>query len=348
VETDAARATAYFGNFDPNDIAGPEDLDQIGEAAKPAGYIGVIYADGNSFGAYIGQARTPAHYSTRANRVYQALEEAVYATLERHIKPQSIRNKKIYPFEILSIGGDDVFLIVPGQKALAVALDLIESVERRFGLPNASAAPHYGIHRYTPFATGLEPEVYRPEYERTLTISAGVLIANHHTPVFFLRRLAEELLEEAKRMAKKKPERGSTIDFLSLKSTPMLASGIAEFRQMVQTLRRDREELRLTGRPYTLPEMRGLLKAVQVLKEAQFPRSQLYALHAMLFQGRLPSTINYLYFITRLKERYFKTIQQYVSLPWSGQDWKDHVPPPWRHVEQKIYEIYPFVEVKDE
>jgi len=90
---------------------------------------------------------------------------------------------------------------------------------------------------------------------------------------------------------------GATVDFLVLKSTGMIATNVRDFRQSALK----RNNLYLTARPYTVPELEALLEAVKSLKREGFPRSQLHRLREQLEKGWLASIVEYLYLQARLR-----------------------------------------------
>lgn len=272
-------------------VAPPEDLGEIGAAAQPEGFVGVIYADGNNMRGLIEKKlKTATDYREFAEQVYAATKGAVFDAIAASFGRQSAP----YPFEILSIGGDDLFLIVPAHTALPVACDIAKMVEDRLR-----------GERLFEVAQGYEwPRVQRcagasPSSQCEVSLSVGVVLADAHTPVFYLEDLASQLLKTAKRRAKRlKREHGyygGTVDFLALKSVTMITGSVEQFRAAALT----RNDERLYARPYTVAEMELLLESVRRLKAADFPRSQLYRLRESLRSGRGRSTVDYLYFLSR-------------------------------------------------
>ena len=71
---------------------------------------------------------------------------------------------------------------------------------------------------------------------------------------------------------------GRLLDFIALKSFGMLATNIRTFRDSV--LRQG--ALYLTAKPYTEPELSALISGGKSLKQAAFPKSQLYRLREQL------------------------------------------------------------------
>jgi CRISPR-associated protein Cmr2 len=127
-----------------NKINNPDEarsLIEIGNASQPNGFVAYIYADGNNMGGYIQKIQTPQQYQQFSDDIFEATEQSVYHALAQHLHPHQLHDLKdeekehrngrwIHPFEILTIGGDDVMLIVPADKALAIAQTIGEEFER--------------------------------------------------------------------------------------------------------------------------------------------------------------------------------------------------------------------------
>ena len=301
-------ASDYSG--DCSQIKEARSLREIGNASK--GFVAYIYADGNNMGGYIQQIQTPQEYKKFSEDIFQATEKSVYKALAQHLKPHLLNNLTdpdnenrngcwIHPFEILAIGGDDVMLIVPADRALAIAKTIGEEFENillqtgGYRLDNSRSS--YAAHRYS-------PEKAIPS-ECKLSMSAGVLITAEDTPIYYAQNLTNQLLKSAKKTGKKLKKDagyfGGTIDFLVMKSVTMISSNIESFRDEGLTLDRG-AKLKLYAAPYTLHEIGGLLESVKVLKKAEFPKSQLYQIRSFLERGKQTTILNYRYFRTRLKQ----------------------------------------------
>jgi CRISPR-associated protein Cmr2 len=281
------------------------------------GFVGYIYADGNNMGGYIQKIHTAEQYRKFSQDVTKATTQAVYIALATHLNPSDFRpetreNPKqlfthIHPFEILTVGGDDVLLIVPANRALQIAKTIGEEFERIL-LLNKSADYRRGesksdlrkAHRYQA-GIGAEPD------RCLLSMSSAVLITAENTPIYYAQKLYDQLLKSAKKCAKdlRKSAQyfGGTIDFLSLKSVTMLSDNIGAFREAGLTKKiRDRQKLKLYAAPYTLFEIGGLISTISTLKKADFPRSQLYQIRSLIEQGKETAMLNYRYFRVRLKK----------------------------------------------
>jgi CRISPR-associated protein Cmr2 len=300
-------ASDYYG--DCTQIKEARSLREIGNACK--GFVAYIYADGNNMGGYIQQIQTPQEYKKFSEDIFRATEQSVYKALAQHLRPHQLNNLTdpdnekrndcwIHPFEILAIGGDDVMLIVPADRALAIAKTIGEEFENILlqigGYRLDNSRPSYAAHRYY-------PEKAIPS-QCKLSMSAGVLITAEDTPIYYAQNLTNQLLKSAKKTGKTLKDAGylgGTIDFLVMKSITMISSNIESFRKEGLTMERG-AKLKLYAAPYTLHEIGGLIESIKVLKKSDFPKSQLYQIRSFLERGKQTTILNYRYFRTRLKQ----------------------------------------------
>lgn len=305
--------------IEPWKVDEAKSVREISNASNPEGFVAYIYADGNNMGGYIQKIKTPEEYKQFSEDVFKAMEGAVYEALAQHLRPHELKNLTdpdnknrngtwIHPFEIITIGGDDVFLIVPADKALAIAHTIGIEFEKLLLKPDKkerySTQEKYQpqlIHRYKasnpPSGSG----------QCKLSMSIGVLITAEDTPIYYAEKLTSQLLKSAKKQAKdlkKDKYLGGTVDFLVMKSVTMISSNISEFRTQGLTKTRPKQpKLKLYGSPYTLYELDGLLKTAKALKDSDFPRSQIYQIRSFLEQGKHTAMLNYRYFRVRLKDK---------------------------------------------
>ncbi|MGG6269707.1 type III-B CRISPR-associated protein Cas10/Cmr2 [Leptolyngbya sp. AN03gr2] len=294
--------------FDSNPTATEaRSLREIGDSSK--GFVAYIYADGNNMGGYIRRRiKTPQAYQSFSESIFEATQQSVYIALANHLHPhfykpdpQSTRKKAdfIHPFEIITIGGDDVLLVVPADRALEIAKTIAEEFEKQLAdkYPCSKTSPD--AHRYRPESA--------PVSKCELSMSMGVLITAEDTPIYYADQLVGQLLKSAKKRAKDLKQKhhyySGTIDFLVMKAVTMISSNISEFRNQGLTKEQDKQPtLKLFAAPYTLHEIDGLIATVRALKEAKFPRSQLYQLRSLLERGKRTAILNYRYFRVRLTQ----------------------------------------------
>ena len=311
-------ANKYYGKINVDEMKEALSVREIGDASILSGFVAYIYADGNNMGGYIQkEIKTPESYRHFSRDIFEATEKSVYAALTKHLAPHKLspalqaerkseREIWIHPFEILAIGGDDVMLIVPADKALAIAKTIGEEFERillskgdRYK-SNQTYNPEL-IHRYH------HQEEIKTDQQCKLSMSTGVLITAEDTPIYYAEKLTNQLLKSAKKLAKdlkKSGYFGGTVDFLVMKSVTMISSSISEFRANALTkLGQGQQKLKLYAAPYTLHELDGLLKTAQTLIDAEFPKSQLYQIRSLLERGKQTAILNYRYFRVRLNNK---------------------------------------------
>jgi len=311
----------YFAGAEKGTV--PLDIGVIASACNPRNrnkrdYVAFIYADGDGVGSFVESCRTRDEYRKISKSLRDATWYAVTFALAHNLAIQPLNNpmapdetkeerrRPTQPFEIITVGGDDVMLIVPAHVALQVARDLAEK-----------------------FTEYLEQQGIRGE-NGPLTLSAGVVIAPEHVPVRLMRDFARELLKKG---AKPRARRAgvAAVDFQVFTSTAIYGTDIISLREQppysVRPLDAPKDKpLRLYHRPYTLPELKRLLDALEALNGANFPASQLYPLAKALERGRQRATLFYLYQRSRLKPKHRKALAQVEAIISARED-RD--PMPW-------------------
>ena len=326
LEKNPSLKQKYYGGLKSDNVEIAENLSHIGNASK--NFIAYIYADGNNMGGYIQNIRTPQKYQEFSKDVELATEYAVYQALAESLHPHELQNftdedstlsngDLVHPFEIITIGGDDIFLIVPADKALAIAQTIGQRFEKillkQLPLVENSAATEQikgdyqiqgsnkpidpkKIHRYKPTEAPLS--------QCQLSTSSGVLITAYDTPIYYAKDFIDQLLKSAKERAKKLKSAGycgGTVDFMVMKSVTMISSDVKVFRKEA-LFKKLKPNLKLYAAPYTLHELGGLLSSIEALNKAKFPKSQLYQIRSLLERGKHTAILNYRYFRTRLQQ----------------------------------------------
>jgi CRISPR-associated protein Cmr2 len=336
------QSDQYYGDSTREErsrISEARSIREIGNACR--GFVAYIYADGNNMGGFIQKIKTPQEYQKFSRDIFAATEQSVYKALFAHLHPHQLhgltdpesegRNGKwIHPFEIITIGGDDVMLVVPADKALAIAKTLGDEFEKHL-----AAIPEYqisdksdlaSIHRYTSELAPPKPSA------SSLSMSTGVLITAETTPIYYAEDLTNQLLKSAKEKAKilyKGGYYGGTVDFLVLKSVTMISSNIKEFREEGLTKSIGNQRLKFYAAPYTLYELGGLISVLQILKSAEFPKSQLYQIRGLLERGKRTAILNYRYFRVRLKHESQRPLQEAFEDGWCKAKSNDGSVAPW-------------------
>ena len=354
-------------------------MKEISDASN--GFVAYIYADGNNMGQYIrDKIKTPQEYQQFSEDIFEATEQSVYYALAHHLKPhyhtpdaQSNRTNKnpvwLHPFEIVTIGGDDVLLIVPANKALNIAKTIGEKFEEiLIGKGKYPVQEAVETSPQTPPTQGNNKRIHRyksdnaPSSDCCLSISSGVLITADSTPIYYADKLVSQLLKSAKKRTKdlkKKGYYGGTVDFLTLKAVTMISSNIEAFRKEGLTINRPGQQLKLYAAPYTLHELGGLLETAKALKRAKFPRSQLYQIRSLLERGKRTAILNYRYFRVRLSQANQDILKADFEQAWCEAETNNGNLAPWltakQENDQTIYEtlwrelaeLYPFIDEPD-
>lgn len=292
----------------------------------------------------------------------------MYCAIADHITPylykpdaKSSRKSKepvwIHPFEIITIGGDDVLLVVPANKGMEVAQAIGQHFEailiERGGYEIVAPAPadrQRLAHRYQ--------SALAPASMCCLSTSSGVLITATNTPIYYATNLVEQLQKSAKSYRKKLTKHGyygGTVDFLVLKAVTMISSNIKAFRQEGLTIPPPPPEpnrssdlpplhqhtLKLYGAPYTLYELNGLINTVKAIKQSGFPKSQLYQIRSLLERGKRTAMLNYRYFRVRLAADKRALIETHFERAWCNAMTNGGNLAPWLTVKAKSDEMNP-------
>ncbi|MBE6900923.1 MAG: hypothetical protein E7478_00455 [Ruminococcaceae bacterium] len=135
--------------------------------------VAVIYADGNNMGGIIQGFTKLTDMIDFSAFVKATMPEVVYSSMQKC---------GIRKFEIVAMGGDDIFMIVPAKKAVEFSLELIKEYNRRFAEKFPSCRS---------------------------TLSVGTCIAKSGTPIKVMLEAAEDKLSDAKEKVKREDCGGS-------------------------------------------------------------------------------------------------------------------------------------------
>lgn len=251
--------------------------------------IGVIYVDGNNLGQRYATMSSLRAYRDFSKQLTEQTKSYVFRALHKYITCFNKEQKYIQPFEIIAIGGDDCFIVVPGDVALQIAYE-IGAAFNDFE-PRKSPSTHQQVrHRF-----GIS-QTQQP----SLSVSAGVVIADHKTPFFLLERLVNDLLKSAKKASRL--YQTGTIDFISLTSLGAVSDSIDTIRDAYTYA----DHTQLTARPYTWEELNFIINRVKSIKKelaGQNFNSHLYRIaNVMHTQGRLASDLELQSTVTNYKK----------------------------------------------
>ena len=131
-------------------------------------YIAIVYGDGNNMGGIIQNLNKITDMMQFSNTVKNVANQSVFSAM---------KDNYITKFEVVGLGGDDVFVIVEAKKSIKFALSLIKYYNQDF------------------------KEKYE---ENPSTMAVGIAIAKTNTPVKIILEQAEEELSKAKKLCKEK------------------------------------------------------------------------------------------------------------------------------------------------
>ncbi len=265
----------------------PDTFEAIGSAARGRNYLGIVYADGNAMGRIVrgldSEQACRAFSRLVDNSVHDACFEALDTVCAHEIADirEGGRNQGL-PVDILLLGGDDLLVALPIDRAL----DFARHATRRFSELTAEAIqqiPDQAVRHRLQELTG----------NCGLSISCGVAFARPQYPFYLLLELSEALLRSAKRagdIAARDANRtvpephidfhlvtgGHSVALDELRRTdygvtfhaPPTAQSASTAHVAARTLR-----------PYSLGRLDLLRDAVLKLRAQRFPRSKIHALY---------------------------------------------------------------------
>lgn len=253
---DAVGGTYSFSNSTQR----PPDFNAFRDLTSGKAYMGLIYADANNIGKAILEQETLQGVQRLAEKVDRAVFKAVGDAIRRHLPVHN----GLFPFDILLIGGDDIVMAVPADKALLVASTL------------AQAFQQHTDHRHT--------------------LSVSVVLAPITYPFNLQRTLADDILKNAKKAGAMSRANGgesqeqARISFVVITGTTSLS-----YQKIYDGMYREdqykKEEFRATMRPYTLDGFSWLLKRLKEGHEKRLGRTKLHQMHDAILKLNCTTTI---------------------------------------------------------
>lgn len=244
----------------------PQDLSTIGDIFN--GYIGFIYADGNRMGQRLANIEEEDEYGTFSKMIDEATHNAIFAALGKNLKMGDH-----VPFEIMLLGGDDLMVVVPANKAMKIAMDFCNKFKENTG--------------------------------EKVSICAGVVICHANYPIHNAIDHAESLLKSAKRLSNKDTDAEiNAIDYMVIKGSSL--QDLKKMREAELSYRSDDRsndrspDILLYQRPYTTEKMENLIGWITKFKKSDFPKNKLKSMYESLYRGRNQAMLDYLLLTSRL------------------------------------------------
>ena len=173
-----AKSTKYinmYNNYNSK-IKADKNVRSLSDIKDNDHYIAIVYGDGNNMGGIIQNFTRITQMMEFSRDVKDIAARSVFESMGEH---------EINRFEVVGLGGDDIFVIVEGKKAIRFTISLIEKYNKKF-------------------------EKYKNSGQVS-TMSAGIAIAKYDTPVQVILEEAENQLSIAKDEVKKYPDNQGSI-----------------------------------------------------------------------------------------------------------------------------------------
>ncbi len=175
----AAKRSRYIKLYNKYNSVPAQMVTSLSDIKDSEGYIAIIYGDGNNMGGVIQNFRKITQMMEFSRDVKTITAKAAFEAMSEH---------KITKFEVAGLGGDDIFVIVEGKKAIRFTISLIKKYNKQF-------------------------EKYKSQ-DNVSTLSAGIAIAKCETPIQVVLEKAENELQKAKSIAKQKQDNCGSLSFV--------------------------------------------------------------------------------------------------------------------------------------
>ena len=191
------------------------DVSSVSDIQDENGQVAVIYADGNNMGNIVMNINSPFEHMYFSRRLDYVTKSSVYRAIHKVMEDKA-------RFEAIALGGDDVFIIVPGDTSLEINNEIINAFDKSF--------------------------------EGLISMSAGVCIAKHSTPIRSMLGVAQAKMKIAKDLVRNKGLREGTVDIDIIQSNinldlnskkfslfPVESSRLARFIEVIKNMKRSSE-----------------------------------------------------------------------------------------------------------
>ena len=245
----------------------PNDFNDFRNFGSSKDYIALIYADGNSMGVNSENQKKLRDLRDFAEEVDKAIYKAVCDAIKAYLpvwegkNSESGKTEKLFPFDLLLLGGDDVVMVTPASNAMDVACTIAERFYKHTG------------NKYT--------------------LSIGIVLAPIKYPFGLLQDLAESTLKYAKKEGAKRKSKSdykdTFINFMTVTGSTSL-----DFNKVYKSLHtRDNKDVSFyaTLRPYTVEEMRQLLHTIREGRKKALGRTKLHQVREAVLKMNLTTSV---------------------------------------------------------
>lgn len=227
-----------------------QKLDELVPPEAKRKKLAVIYGDGNNFGEVVGKLSSLALGLQWTHRVERVTQTALALALARATQEVASARTSLLPklpFQILSLGGDDLSVLTWGR----IGLRVCEQFLHLTGLE---------------FEQGDNP----PLTKKRLAFSLGALFCDDKAPV---RRTVDfaknELLKWAKRAARYQAQEHGNLAFQLALMAEQIPANLKAYRKQMFLPSNSEQTFCLTMRPFTADELSFLLEKAGALKDAR-------------------------------------------------------------------------------
>lgn len=292
-----------------------QDLGQLAPDETRRKKLAVIYGDGNNFGEVVSNLSSLAlglQWTHRVERVTQTALALALACATKEASRACTNPLPKFPFQILSVGGDDLSVLTWGKIGLQVCEQFLRLTSIEF-----------------------QPGDNPPLKNKRLAFSLGALFCDDKAPVRRTVDFAEnELLKWAKRAARHQAQEHGNLAFQLALMAVQIPADLKAYRNQMFLPLSSNQNLCLTMRPFTADEISFLLEKARSLKEAR-QQGLLQNLVAAFMQSPYRvALLHYYYQKARDKKGFFDKLKGPT---------KSNPPKHW----EELFGGFPLVGIKD-
>jgi hypothetical protein len=240
----------------------PKDFNIFREFTHGKEYLGLIYADANNMGKALEEQETLLGVQDFAEKIDNAVFKAMGHAIRTHLPVQG----NTFPFDILLVGGDDIVIVMPADKALQFAHTLAEQF-------------HQSTEKYT--------------------LSIGVVLAPVKYPFSLQYALVEETLKAAKKSGAKQTrttssndkQEQSRVNFVVVTGNTSLNYQKRYEEMHCKRTTPHKDEFYATMRPYLLSDLQWLLDQLKEGNKKRLGRTKLHQLREAILKLNQTTTI---------------------------------------------------------
>lgn len=165
--TDYMKKAKCKMNYDYKKVKSIDDIDKDKDKE-----VAIIYGDGNNMGNFTKMVSNVFEMMYFSRTIDYNTKMAVYEAIKNSMGEEA-------RFEVVALGGDDIFIIVPAKHAFKISIDIVK---------------YFG-----------------KKYDNNITMSIGMVITKSKTPISTSFEIAQDLLKNAKKFLKKKSSENPSV-----------------------------------------------------------------------------------------------------------------------------------------